>query len=194
MGRAAAATAPVRHVGVSDQVLPVDRHQRAARDPGGESGGRLVLRVGEAVRAVGEPLVLDPDRLLVRPPVAGVPGDVGEVDELHDPAAARDDVVRRCMCARALQPAHRAPEGALRDVDDDLVDRLRAPVRLREVALALQPDERRPGARSCVRDRDDETRDRDRRGQDTDPPETHRALSLARGREVDAAFTLLLHC
>ncbi len=180
VGRAAAAAAAVRHVGVSDQVLPVDRHQRPPRDPGGEPGGRPILRVGVAVRAVGESLVLDPDRLLVRVPVPRVPGDVGEVDELDDPAAARDDVVRRCVRPRALQPPHGAPEGALRDVDDDLVERLGAPVSLGEVPLALEPDDRRAGTRSCVRDRDDETRGRDHRGQHADPLETHRRLSVSR--------------
>ena len=107
-------------------------------------------------RPVGEALVLDPDRLLVRGPVAGVPGDVGEVDELDDPAVARDDEVRGSVCARVPQPAHRPPELALGDVDDDLVDRLHAAVRLREVALAPQPDDRRTCADRGVRDGDDE--------------------------------------
>ena len=46
--------------------------------------------------------------------------------------------------------------------------------------------------RKGVRDRDDETGGRDRRGQDDHPPETHRRLRVARTAGVDDGFTLLL--
>ena len=171
--RAAAAAAGCRHFGVADDVLPVDRHQRAPRNPRGEPGRGVVLRVGEALRAVRVALVLDSDGVGVDLPVAGVPGDVREVDELHDPAAARDDVVRRRMCARALQPPDRAPERALGDVHDDPVDRFRVAMRLREVALALEPGERRARTGRPVRGRGEEARSRDRRGEEFHPAKTH---------------------
>jgi hypothetical protein len=144
----------------------VDRHQRAPCDPGRQSRRGTVLSVGEAAGPIGEALVLDPHRFGIDAPVAGVPGDVGEMDELDDLAVARDHVVRRRMCARVRQPLHRAPECAFGDVDDDLLDRPRRPVRLREVALALEPDDGRARRRACTGNRHEEARGRDRRGED----------------------------
>ena len=54
------------------------------------------------------------------------------------------------------------------------VDRLHRSVRRGEVAFAPQPDDRRACADRGVRGGDDERGNRDRRGQDDHPPETHR--------------------
>ena len=64
---------------MADHVLAVDRHQRASRDPRGEARDAWYCAfVNPGGR--GEAFVLDPDRLLVRPPVTRMPRD-GEVAE-----------------------------------------------------------------------------------------------------------------
>ncbi len=144
---AAEPAARAGHLRVADQVRAVDRQQRAPREVRGQARRGPVLRLREARRVVRPALVLDPDRLGVDVPVAGVPRDVGEVDELHDPARAGDDEVRGGVRPPVPQPAHGAPEAALGDVDDDAADRTRASMRLRVVPLALEPGDRRPSER-----------------------------------------------
>ena len=139
VARAAEASTRPGHLRVADHVDSVDRQQRAACQPGGQAGRGAELCLGEPGRVAAPPFVLDPDRLAVDPRVARVPGDVGEVDELDDPAVPRDDEVRGGVGAVASQPADRAPEAALGDVDHDPPDRERAAMRLGVVPLALEP-------------------------------------------------------
>ncbi len=179
VARAAAAAAAVRDLVMADHVPAVDRHQRAPRDPRGQARRGVVLRCREPEGGVREALVLDPDGQLVRPPVAGVPRDVGQVDELDDLAPARDDVVRGRMRPRVAQPAHRPPEASLGDVDDDSLERVDLAVGRGEVPCALQPDDGRASADGRVRRRDEEERGRDRRGEDLHPAGTHPPLTVA---------------
>ena len=133
----------VGHLVVADDVMPVDRDQRAARDHGGEACARAVLRKGESRRVVGEPHVLDPDRANVVCPVAGVPGDVVQRHELLDLPVAPDDEVGRGVGARVAQPRDRAEVGALGHVDDDEPDGALRALGLRVVRLRGEVDTRR---------------------------------------------------
>ncbi len=135
----------VRDLVVADDVLPVDRNPVRARDPRDEARRGRVLGPREARRVERHPLVLDPDRLRVDPPVAGVPGDVRVTDDLDDPARAGDDVVGGRMRLLVPQPRERSPERPLGDVDDDQADVHRLPCGVR-VALAPRQPRRRGAA------------------------------------------------
>ena len=112
--------------------------RRASRRRGAPS---LVLGVGEAGRAVREALVLDPERVLFTP-VARVPGDVGDVDELDDPPAREtmkcDEACARAFCSQRTDGQNAPSVAWMTIVRIDVGE----PVRLREVALAPEPDQR----------------------------------------------------
>ena len=126
----AAPTGAVRigNLVVPDHVAPIERDAEPAGEGCEQTRRRAVLRLGEPA-APGVALVLDADRVPVRVVVARVPRDVGEVHELDDLPVARDDEVGGAVRAAVPQPRHGAPEAALGDVDDDLVDARRAPRR-----------------------------------------------------------------
>lgn len=98
----------------------------AVADRGGERRGPLVEDVGEVVRPVHPPLVLDADAAGVVVPIARVPADVPLPHTLgHVSVRGAHDVVGGDLPGRVLEDVDRVAEGLLGDVDDDEVHRVR---------------------------------------------------------------------
>jgi hypothetical protein len=136
----------VGHLGVADDVPPVDRDEGAAGDHRSEAGSRAVFAYREPGAIVDKPLVLDPDGAHVVGPAARVPGDVVERDELLHAPLAGDDEVRRGVRVWIPEPRNGAGERALRDVDDDEADRALLALRLRVVRQGRELAFRRRGS------------------------------------------------
>ena len=87
--RAAAAAARRRHLGVADDVLrSIGSSERRAIQAASRAEARYCASVNPSGPYV-KPSCSIPTDCVFTLPVAGVPGDVGEVDELDDPAALR---------------------------------------------------------------------------------------------------------
>ncbi len=112
-----------RHLVVTDDVRPVPGYAVPRADVRGEEGRAPVHDVGEELRTVHPPLVLDADAAGVDVPVARVPGDVLLPYALGDMAVTGPHhVVGRDLLGGIAENTDRRGEQLLGDMDDDAVD------------------------------------------------------------------------
>ena len=110
-----------RHLVVADHVLTVDRNCVAVGEISRQTRKRAIELLREPLVALRrKPLVLDPDRVTIDPPIARVPSDVARRHHLrHLPVRRPQDVVRADVGERILEQRDRRVVCDLGVVDHD---------------------------------------------------------------------------